>query len=104
MTCVITKDPDNEWYVYIDWIDWFVDQRDNIAGEFFLTGSAWFPDPAISEDASSFSNETKKTYFSGSGGVAGNKYNLVNRITYTVSTTSGTYTEDRTIEVRIKEK
>jgi len=105
MACVITKDPDNTWYVYIDWSDWFEDQIANIGGTFTITVSDWFPDTPIVEEGDNFDDTTKKTAFYGSGGVAGTKYDILNRISYTSSTLSGqTFTEDRTIEVRIKEK
>lgn len=104
MACNVTKDPDNDWYVYIDWSDWFDDQVESIGGTFTLTVSDWFPDPAIVEEGTSFDDTTNKTYFSGSGGVAGEKYNILNRITYNSLTLNRTYTEDRTIQVRMKEK
>jgi len=105
MTCLITKDPDNTWYVYIDWSAWFSDQVDNIGGTFTITQSDWFPDAAISEEGDNYGDTEKQTAFYGSGGVAGVNYNLLNRISYTSSTLSGqTFTEDRTIQVRIKDK
>ena len=105
MACRVTKDPDNTWYIYIDWSDWFEDQISNIGGTFTITGSAWFPDSGITQVGSSYSDTTKQTAFYGSGGTDGTDYNLLNRISYTSSTLSGqTFTEDRTMVVRIKEK
>ena len=105
MACYVTKDPDNTWYTYIDWSNWFADQIENIGGTFTLTNSVWFPDSAISEEGTNSSDTTKQTAFFGSGGTAGTSYNLLNRISYTSSTLGvQVFTEDRTIEVRIKEK
>jgi hypothetical protein len=104
-SCVVTKDPDNTWYTWIDWSDWFDDQIAEIGGTFTVTASVWFPDSAISEEGTKLDDTTKIMYFFGSGGVAGTKYDILNRISYT-STTLGSqvFTEDRTIQIRIKEK
>lgn len=105
MACYVTKDPDNTWYTYIDWNDWFDDQIESIGGTFTITVSTWFPDSAINEEGKSFDDTTKKTAFYGSGGTAGTTYNLLNRISYTSSALgSQVFTEDRTIQIKIKEK
>ena len=105
MACYVTKDPDNTWYVYIDWSDWFEDQIANIGGTFTLTVSNWFPDAVISEEGTNLDDTTKKTAFYGSGGAAGVTYDILNRISYTSSVFGAqVFTEDRTIQVRIKEK
>lgn len=106
MACAtIYKDPDNTWYAYIEWDDWFNDQIDKIGGTFTVTVSAWFPDSAISEEGTKLDDTTKRMYFFGSGGVDGTTYDMLNRISYT-STTLGAqvFTEDRTIQIRMKEK
>ena len=105
MACFVTKDPDNTWYVNINWINWFAGQIDEIGGTFTLTNSLWFPDTGIVEEGNNSSDTTKQTAFFGSGGTAGEAYFIVNRISYTSSTLGAqVFTEDRTIEVRIKEK
>jgi len=101
----IIKDPDNTWYVYVDWSDWFARQIADIGGTFTLTTSVWFPDSAISEEGTDFSDTTKQTAFFGSGGTAITTYDLLNRISYTSSTLGAqVFTEDRTIQVTIKDK
>jgi len=106
MACYVTKDPDNTWPLTIDWSDWFAGLVDEIGGTFTLTGSSWSPDSVlIVEEGSSYSDTTKKTAFYGSGGVDGSNYDITNTISYTSSVYSGqTFTEDRTVEVRIREK
>jgi hypothetical protein len=105
MSCRITKDPDNTWYAYIDWDNWFADQIAKIGGTFTLTAITWFPDSALTEEGSKVDDTTKKTYFYGSGGTADTEYEILGRCSYT-SSTLGTqvFTEDRTITIRIKEK
>jgi hypothetical protein len=105
MVCKVVKDPDNTWYTYIDWSDWFDRQIADIGGTFTLTVSDWFPASALTEEGDTFNNTTKQTAFFGSGGTDGEEYQLLNRISYT-SSTLGTqvFTEDRTITIRIKEK
>jgi len=107
MACIITKDPDNTWYVPIYWSNWFDKQVDEMGGTYTLTASDWYPDPAINEVGDGFDDTTKITSFHGSGGVAGTKYNLLNRISFTSTSATlvgRTFTEDRTIEIRIVEK
>jgi hypothetical protein len=104
-SCRIIKDPDNTWYIYIDWDDWFDRQISDIGGTFTLTASDWFPDAALSEEDTKLDDSTKKTYFYGSGGTADTSYDILNRISYTSSTLGAqVFTEDRTITIRIKEK
>jgi len=107
MSCIVTKDPDNTWYYPIYWSNWFAQQVDEMGGTYTITASLWFPDPAISEDGNAFDDTTKVTTFHGSGGVAGTNYNLLNRISFTSTSPTlvgRTFTEDRTIQIRIKEK
>ena len=106
MACYVTKDPDNTWPLPIDWSDWFAGLIDQIGGTFTITASSWAPDSVlIVEVGKSFDDTNKKTYFYGSGGTAGANYNITNTISYTSSELTGqTFTEDRTIEVRIREK
>jgi len=105
MACLVTKDPDNTWYISINWLSWFEGQIDEIGGTFTLTASNWFPDPSIVEEGTDFGDTTKQTAFFGSGGTAGNTYDILNRISYTSSVFGAqVFTEDRTIQVRIKEK
>ena len=105
MACLVTKDPDNTWYISINWFSWFEGQIDEIGGTFTLTASTWFPDTAITEEGTDFSDTTKQTAFFGSGGTAGTTYDIMNRISYTSSVFGAqVFTEDRTVQVRIKEK
>jgi len=105
MACIVTKDPDNAWYIFIDWDEWFDRKIEEIGGTFTITQSIWTVDPALTQTGTTFSATTNQTYVYCTGGVDGNKYNLTNTITYIGSTLAGAvFTEDRTVKVRIKEK
>jgi hypothetical protein len=51
MACKITKDPDNKWFLFIDWSDWIdglingANGQDGIDGTIDITSSEWFLDP-----------------------------------------------------------
>ncbi len=104
MACLtLKKDPDNKWFAYIDWEDWFETITDEFGGTVSITNSVWFLDAGLTEE----SNEIKTyvTVLYGSGGVDGTTYNITNRITYNPSALTPTdLTEDRTFKVKIQEK
>ena len=107
MACYVTKDPDNIWYVPIKWDNWFTGQIDEMGGTFTIVTSLWFPETGIAEVGSAFDDSTKIASFYGSGGVDQTNYTLMNRITFTSTSPTlvgQTFSEDRTIEVRIREK
>jgi len=105
MACYVTKDPDDTWHADIDWSDWFADQVATHGGTFTVTLSAWATDVAITQEGSNLNDDTKIMSFYGSGGVVDTNYDLENQISYTSTTLSGiTFTETRTMEVRIINK
>ena len=104
--CKIVKDPSNKWFLYIDWSDWISAMVDSIGGTVDITNSTWFLQAGLIEEAETPSvDDNFKCYLIGSGGVAGTKYSVMNRITYNPSALAVTdLTEDRTITVTMKEK
>ena len=107
MAITITKDPDNKWFLFIDWSEWIEGLIDDIGGTIDITSSQWFLDAGLTIDPATPGTDdgNYKCYLYGTGGTDGQKYNVLNRITYNPSALSPTdFTEDRTISVRIKHK
>lgn len=108
MTTVVKKDPDNKWFLVIDWSEWIEGMLEQIgAGTIDITGSQWFLETGLTkEPATPLADDgLHKTFLYGSGGVDGTTYNVLNRITYNPSELSPTdFTEDRTIKVKIQNK
>lgn len=104
--CKVVKDPSNKWFLFIDWSDWIAGMVDDIGGTVDITASAWILQTGLVEEAETPSvDDNFKCYLIGSGGVAGTKYSVTNRITYDPSALAVTnLTEDRTITVTIKDK
>jgi len=103
----IIKDPDNKWFLFVDWSEWINGLIDDIGGTIDITASQWFLDTGLVEESGTpvTDDGEYKCYLYGSGGVDGQKYNVLNRITYNPSALALTdFTEDRTIEVRIQNK
>ena len=104
--CKIVKDPSNKWFLYVDWSEWIASMAADIGGTVDITNSAWFLQAVLVEESETPSvDDNFKCYLVGSGGVAGTKYSVMNRITYDPSALSvSDLTEDRTITVTMKEK
>lgn len=83
------KDPDAILDYSIDWETW-------LDGDTIST-STWIVPTGITKDSDTYS--TTATVIWLSGGTAGSSYSLTNRIT-----TAGGRTEDRTIEILVKER
>lgn len=113
MSVRIVKDPDNKWFLTIDWSDW-VDGLINgssgqtgIGGTIDITSSEWFLDTGLTKESDTPGTDDGNflCYLYGSGGTAGQDYSVLNRITYNPSALAPTdFTEDRTIIVRIQDK
>lgn len=107
MACKIYKDPNNAWFTYLDWSEWVAGMISEIGGTVDITGSQWFLETGLTEDPTTptTDNGSYKTFLYASGGTAETEYSVLNRITYSPSAlTPKTFTEDRTITVKIKEK
>ena len=108
MACIVKKDPDNKWFLVVDWSEWISGALEDIgAGTIDITGSQWFLETGLTKEASTplTDDGNYKTFLYGSGGVDGTTYSIVNRITYNPSDLSPTdFTEDRTIKVKIQNK
>lgn len=103
MAVKIKRDADNKWFVYIDWSVWLADQSSQTGGTVTITSVSWLYPAAIVEEAETPSDDINgKTYFVGSGGSNGFRYDLVATITYTVSVLSATdLTQDKTVTVEL---
>lgn len=83
------KDPDAVLDYSIDWSDWL--------GSDTISTSTWEVDSGITEDSNSNTDTVTTIWLS--GGTAGKKYELTNRIT-----TTGGRTDDRTIIIVVRNK
>jgi len=108
MACIITKDPNNKWIVVVDWSEWIAGLLADIgSGTIDISGSQWFLESGLTKEASTplGDDDSYRCFLYGSGGTAGNKYQVTNRITYNPSALAPTdFTEDRTITVYIQDK
>jgi len=108
MTCSVKKDPDNTWFLVIDWSEWIAGALEQIgSGTIEITGSEWFLETGLTKEASTpLSDDGEyRCFLYGSGGVDNTKYEVLNRITYNPSALGPTnFTEDRTISVHIQNK
>lgn len=105
-TCKITKDPNNKWFLVVDWTDWINGLVDSIGGTVDITNSEWFLETGLTKDAATpIVDDNYKCYLYATGGTDGQKYNVLNRITYNPSALAPIdFTEDRTLTVKIQEK
>jgi hypothetical protein len=107
MAVRIIKDPDNKWFLFIDWSDWINGLIDDIGGTIDITSSEWFLETGLVKEASTPGTDDGeyKCFLYGSGGTANQDYEVLNRITYNPSALAPTdFTEDRTITVKIQDK
>lgn len=98
MAIRIKRDPDNKWYLYIDWNEWITAQADvspnGPAMTVTITAVNWTHDAAITEEAETPSDDDGGiTYFFGSGGVLGTSYTITCTVTYTATSSSGSTTK-----------
>lgn len=84
------KDPNAVLDFSCDWSGWLQD------GE-TITGSEWFPDDGITMGATSFAGGRTVVWLS--GGTAGQRYAVTNRIT-----TSAGRVDDRTLRITVRER
>lgn len=90
-TQVPPKDPDATIKYGIDWSDYLGTEQ--------ILSSIWIVDPGLVVESDSYT--TTSTAVLLSGGTAGTRYKVTNRITYTG--TGGNETDDRTIIVPVRE-
>lgn len=90
-TQVPPKDPDATLKYGIDWSDYLGTEQ--------ILASEWISEGAIVIESDSY--DTQSTSVLLSGGTAGTRYKVTNRITYTG--TGGNETDDRTIIVPVRE-
>lgn len=90
-TPVPPKDPDATLKYGVDWSDYLGTEQ--------IVASEWISEGDMVVESSSF--DTTSTSVLLSGGTAGNRYKVTNRITYTG--TGGNETDDRTIVVPVRE-
>lgn len=99
MSLTVTKDPDNKWYVEIDWgTNWL--QTDET-----IVASSWGNLGDMTEGESTFDATTGVTTLVVSGGTLNTDYSVVNTITYSKTALSiSNLTEDRTIKIKLRDK
>lgn len=84
---VIEKHPDAVLDYGFEWEDW-------LTGSDTITASTWTVDTGITEDSSTFTNDTTVIWLS--GGTVGDTYEVANEIT-----TVGGRTDKRTIVIKV---
>jgi len=108
MSTIISKDPNNKWFLVVDWSEWMAGKLDEIgSGTIDITGSQWILETGLTQDnATPLTDDGEyRCFLYGSGGVDGTLYSVLNRITYDPSAlTPNDFTEDRTIKVRVQNK
>lgn len=98
MAFTVTKDPDNKWYVKLDWSNW-------LASDEAIVSSSWGSLGDMTEGESTYDSDAGTTTLVVSGGTVNTDYSVVNTITYS-STAIGVsnMTEDRTVKIRLRDK
>ena len=108
MTETVIRDPDNKWYLYVDWTDWIAQQESDTGGSITINSSLWITPADITEEAETPTDDIGQfTYLIASGGTVDELYSIVNRITYTlaVATLAVTdLTQDLTVTVQLREQ
>ena len=95
----VKKDPDNKWYVQIDWgTNW-------LASDETIVASSWGNLGVLTEGESTFDATTGVTTLVVSGGVLGAEYSVVNTISYSKTALGiSNLTEDRTVKIKLVDK
>lgn len=106
MASTIKRDADNKWFFGVDWTDFLDLIVAKYGGTATITASSWaIPATWVEEAESTFDASTNLTTLVGSGGTNGDAQNVVNTITYSVSTLSLTdATQDKTTKVILEEQ
>jgi len=98
MAIRIKRDPDNKWYLYIDWNEWIDAQAvvspNGPAMTVTITGVNWTIPATLTEEAETPSDDDGGiTYFFGSGGVVNTPYTITCTVTYTATSATGSTTK-----------
>jgi len=114
MAIRITRDPDNKWYVYLDWNEWIdaqaVASPNGAAMTVTITAVTWTIPAALTEEAETPSDDDGGlTYFFGSGGVLNTDYTITATVTYTAtslstSTTKTDLTQSQSVTIRLRDQ
>jgi len=96
MATKVKRDPDNKWYVKVEWGNWLGPDENLLSVSFIL-------DAALTEISTSVNGTD--AYLVATGGTVDTDYPCVCRITYSNSTLSlSDLTEDRTFTIQVREK
>jgi len=116
MSIRVTRDPDNKWYVYLDWNPWINEQANTSPNgpnmTITITAVSWSIPVAsgITEEAETPSDDDAGyTYLFATGGTAGTQYDITCTITYTAtsastSTTKTDLTQSQTFTVLLRDQ
>ena len=106
MAVVIRRDADNKWFFGIDWTDFFAEIVDKYGGTVTLTGSTWsIPATWVQEAETTYNATSNIATLVCSGGANGDKEDVTNTITYSVSAlTLSDATQDRTRTIILEEQ
>jgi len=106
MATTVKRDADNKWFFGIDWTDFLALIVAKYGGTATITASSWsIPATWVEESETTFDAATNLTTLVGSGGSNGDSEEVINTITYSVSTLSLTdATQDKTTKVILEEQ
>ena len=106
MAVVIRRDADNKWFFGIDWSDFFAEIVDKYGGTVTLTASSWnIPATWVQEAETAFNATSNIATLVCSGGTNGDKEDVTNTITYSVSALTLTdATQDRTRTIILEDQ
>ena len=106
MASTIKRDADNKWFFGIDWTGFLDLIVAKYGGTAVITASSWsIPVDYVEEAETTFDADTNLTTLVGSGGTNGESQNVVNTITYSVSTLSLIdATQDKTTKIILEEQ
>ena len=114
MAIRITRDPDNKWYVYLDWNQWIdaqaVSSPNGAEMTVAITAVSWTIPAALTKEAETPSvADGGLTYFFGSGGVVNTDYTITATVTYTATSLSTTttktdLTQSQSVTIRLRDQ
>ena len=114
MAIRITRDPDDKWYIYLDWNKWIDEQLvtspNGPAMTITITAVSWTVPAEITEEPETPTDDDQGiTYFFGSGGTVEQDYSITATITYTAtsnstSTNKTDLTQSQTVTVRLRDQ